>query len=95
MQPPLNISELLLIALTENYSKWNTLEELSSIILSLSFKFITIQEKFLIEIENEAKVLDALIDLDNKGLVILNSITDESKIKIKGLINTKINDYLN
>lgn len=95
MLSSLKISEIILKVLAENYSRWYTLEELSNFMLPPCFKLLTIQERLLIEVENEAKVLDSLIDLDKKGFVILNSITDESKIKIKGLISTKFNDYVN
>jgi hypothetical protein len=38
---------------------------------------------------NQAKILDALIALEDQGYIVLNRATDQSSITIKGLI--KIN----
>lgn len=43
----------------------------------------TFTQDIATERENQAKLLDALILLDNEGYIFLNSYTDESLITIK------------
>jgi hypothetical protein len=82
-----NICEDILNTLAKDSSRYYSLEELTKTVTSnfnnTSFNF---EQRINDERHNQAKVLDALIVLDNKGLVVLNSLTDESRISHKGLL---------
>ena len=69
-----------------------TLEELTSLltpIFNVSTKF---PNNIPTEAENQARVLEALIVLNDEGHIFLNSSTDKSSITIKGLI--KVNNKI-
>jgi uncharacterized membrane-anchored protein len=82
-----NICEDILNTLAKDSNRYYSLEELTKTVTSNfnneSFNF---EQRINDERHNQAKVLDALIVLDNKGLVVLNSLTDESRISHKGLL---------
>jgi uncharacterized membrane-anchored protein len=82
-----NICEDILNTLAKDSNRYYSLEELTKTVTSNfnneSFNF---EQRINDERRNQAKVLDALIVLDNKGLVVLNSLTDESRISHKGLL---------
>jgi len=82
-----NICEDILNTLAKDSNRYYSLEELTKTVTSnfnnVSFNF---EQRINDERHNQAKVLDALIVLDNKGLVVLNSLTDESRISHKGLL---------
>ncbi|MEP6806658.1 MAG: hypothetical protein ABI892_19175 [Flavobacterium sp.] len=75
MQLPFELSSEILKILAQNSTKTFSLEELTSNIFSSSNKS---QER-----ENQARILDVLIFLESKALIFLNSLTDESQVKIK------------
>ncbi|TPG34756.1 hypothetical protein [Flavobacterium pectinovorum] len=80
----------ILSKLAQSYPGTCALEELAALVIppyNVQKKF---RENISAQRENQAKVLDALILLDDQGYIVLNPATDESFITIKGLI--KINN---
>lgn len=75
--------------LGHNKNKAHALEELTKTVFTTFTHQNTIIEDPLITRENEAKVLDALLYLQEKGLINLNSATDKSSITKKGLFIIK------
>lgn len=73
MQLHFELSNEILKILAQNSTKTYSLEELTSNIFSTSNKS---QER-----ENQARILDVHILLESKGLIFLNSLTDESQVK--------------
>lgn len=80
----------ILSKLAQNYPRSFTLEELATLIMPVYNIRKTFTENVSTQRENQTKILDALIRLDNKGYIVLNGATDQSYITIKGLI--KINN---
>ncbi|KUJ59540.1 hypothetical protein AR687_22615 [Flavobacteriaceae bacterium CRH] len=80
MKVPFELSDEILKILTQNYNKTYTLEKLTSIIM--------LTNNMTCERACQAKVLDALIFLDNKGFIVLNLDTDESSLAKKAPIKT-------
>lgn len=72
--------------LVGRYGKNFTLEDLTERLSPYLIVSTTLINKVCIEKENYARVLEALILLDDDGLVSLNSNTDQSSITIKGLL---------
>lgn len=70
--------------LAQNPSKLYSLEELTMAVIpnNLLYQDISFEREF------QAQVLNALISLENDGLITLNSNTDESSIKSKGLFTS-------
>ena len=66
-----------------------TLEELASFVIPPYNVLRTFRENIAAQRESHAKILDALIALEDQGYIVLNQATDQSSITIKGLI--KIN----
>jgi hypothetical protein len=82
-----NICEDILNTLAKDSSRYYSLEELTKTVTSnFNNEFFNFEQRINDERHNQAKVLDALIVLDNKGLVVLNSLTDESRISHNGLL---------
>lgn len=77
---------LLLQTLSGRYGLSYSLEELSSLLFPVLNGSATLQNHIASEIENQSKVLEALIILDKEGHVFLNPFTDKSAITVKGLI---------
>jgi len=69
-----------------------TLEELTSLLFPVFNASATLTNHISNEIENQAKVLEALMVLNENGYIFLNAITDKSVITIKGLI--KVNNII-
>ncbi|MCC9065755.1 hypothetical protein [Flavobacterium piscisymbiosum] len=63
-----------------------SIEELTSLLSSIFNTSTTLTSNISSETENQARVLEALMFLDEMGYVFLNSDTDKSLITIKGLI---------
>jgi hypothetical protein len=84
-----------LLILARNFNKIFTLEELTIIVFPVNSNYYTILRTISIEREFQSKVLDALISLQSQGLINLNSVTDESCIKIKGLIKVHMDNNVN
>jgi hypothetical protein len=82
-----NICEDILNTLAKDSNRYYSLEELTKTVTSnFNNASLNFEQRINDERHNQAKVLDALIVLDNKGLVVLNSLTDESRISHKGLL---------
>jgi len=73
------------------------LEELASLLTSVINASATISDNMCTEKEKEkqARVLDALIVLNDEGYVFLDSTTDKTTITIKGLIKVNYTFFLN
>jgi len=65
------------------------LEELTAVVIPPYNILRTFTENMSAQRQNQAKILDALIALEDQGYIVLNRATDQSCITIKGLI--KIN----
>lgn len=80
--------------LAQNYNKTYTLEELTNIItMPYTNPYIYKDNKMENQRENQAKVLDILILLETEGLITLNSSTDESSVKLKGIFTYFLRYY--
>ena len=84
----------ILHTLAGRYGMCYTLEELTSI-LNPVLLVSSLADKISTEKENQAKVLEALILLNDDGLIFLNSDTDKSSITIKGLIKANNTVFCN
>ena len=82
METKLNIFMKILNILSRNPKKSYDLEDLTSCVIPCSH-----QQNLWIQRGYQAEVLDALILLDNHGLIILDPVSDQSVITIKGLIS--------
>ena len=71
------------------------LEELASLLTPVINASAAISDNMYTEKEKQAKVLDALIVLNDEGYVFLDSITDKTTITIKGLIKVNYTFFLN
>lgn len=80
----------ILSKLAQSYAKSFTLEELSALVIPRYNIGKTFTENIAAQRENQSKILNALVLLDIEGYIVLNPVTDESCITIKGLI--KINN---
>ncbi|UUW07683.1 hypothetical protein NLG42_16435 [Flavobacterium plurextorum] len=77
--------ENILKILARNPSRSSSLEELTMAL----FPNDLVRDPISFEREYQAQVLDALISLENAGMIVLNSDTDESTITLKGLQERK------
>ncbi|OXG03687.1 hypothetical protein BC749_10928 [Flavobacterium araucananum] len=93
MYTTFNIFEKILSILAQNPQRDYTLEDLTNLFTPYFTELL--QEDLSMEIINQAKVLEALIVLDCKGLIILDSDSDKSIISMKGLINITSTSFLN
>jgi hypothetical protein len=78
--------------LAQSYPKSFTLEELATLLIPKYTILKTFRENIAAQRESQAKILDALVLLDHKGYIVLNPVTDQSAITIKGLM--KINSLV-
>ncbi|OXA85905.1 hypothetical protein B0A66_18800 [Flavobacterium hercynium] len=62
------------------------LEELTSLLTPVFNARTPFKDSISNEKENQARVLDALLLLNNEGFIFLNSNSNQSTISIKGLI---------
>lgn len=72
--------------LADRYGNSFTLEELTSLLTPVFNSTTSFYRSISNENENQARVLEALLLLNSKGHIFLNSISDKSTISIKGLI---------
>jgi hypothetical protein len=72
--------------LARSYPGACTLEELASLVMPPCNVLKTFSENIAVQRENHAKILEALIALDDKGYIVLDPDTDESSITLKGLL---------
>jgi hypothetical protein len=82
----------ILSKLARSYPQSCALEELAAFVIPPYNVLKTFRENISAQRQNHAKILDALILLDDQGYIVLNPATDESSITIKGLI--KINNLI-
>lgn len=75
--------------LAGSYPRTFTFEELAVLLIPAYNILKTFTENIAAQRENQAKILEALILLDDQRYIVLNPATDESSITVKGLI--KIN----
>ncbi|MDA6072463.1 hypothetical protein NJT12_22830 [Flavobacterium sp. AC] len=82
----------ILQVLAERYGMSCTLEELTSLLTTVFNAYTPARDTISHEKEKQARVLDALLLLNNEGYIFLNSSSDESTISLKGLIlvNNKV-----
>lgn len=82
----------ILQTLAGKYAMGCTLEELTSLLTPTFNDAETILYNRATEVENQAKVLEALLVLNEQGYIFLNTVTDKSSITIKGLmkVNNKV-----
>lgn len=87
-----NLHKEIIMFLAKDSTRTYNLEDLSKNVMSnLNFEDIEPDQIRKHEAFTQSKVLEALILLDNDGLVVLNSETDEFFISNKGIIeNCKI-----
>jgi hypothetical protein len=78
--------------LASRYGMNYTLEELASLLTPVFNVSTKVTNNISTETENQARVLEALIVLNDEGYIFLNSSTDKSSITIKGLI--KVNNKI-
>ena len=71
------------------------LEELASLLTPIINASAAISDNRCTEKEKQAKVLDALIVLNDEGHVFLDSITKKTTITIKGLIKVNCTFFCN
>ncbi len=78
--------------LADRYDMSCTLEELTSLLTPVFNTYTPVKDSISNEKKKQARVLDALMLLNNEGYIFLNSNSDESTISIKGLIlvNNKV-----
>lgn len=86
-----DLSEAILQILAADYRKDYTLEELTEIVLPYFDSKTDFCAKELQEKNNQAKVLDAILFLEKRGLTVLNAVNDECCITIKGFIVSGLN----
>lgn len=72
------------------YPRAHALEELTALVIPPYNILRTFSQNIAAQRENQAKILDALILLEDQGYIVLNPSTDKSSITLKGLI--KINN---
>ncbi|MBF4491166.1 hypothetical protein IRZ83_01325 [Flavobacterium sp. JLP] len=72
--------------LADRYGMSCTLEELTSLLTPVFNMYTPVKDSISNEKKKQARVLDALMLLNNEGYIFLNSNSDESTISIKGLI---------
>lgn len=78
--------------LSRRYGTNYTLEELTCLL----FPVLNVAPEFRnfpsIELENQARVLEGLIVLNDQGFIFLDAMTDKSSITVKGLmeVNNKV-----
>ncbi|MGO4773557.1 hypothetical protein ACEN2I_18020 [Flavobacterium sp. W22_SRS_FK3] len=82
----------ILQTLSGRYGMSYTLEELTSVLFPVFNVTATLKIHISNEMENQARVLEALMVLNDNGYIFLNTITDKSVITIKGLI--KVNNLI-
>jgi len=88
-----NIFMKILNILSRNPQKSYDLEDLTSFVMPCSTE--SHQENLWIQRGYQAEVLDALIILDNHGFIIIDSVSDQSTISIKGLISVSSTTFSN
>jgi hypothetical protein len=93
MDTKLNIFMKILNILSRNPQKCYDLEDLTSFVMPCLTE--AHQQNLWIQRGYQAEVLDALILLDNHGFIILNPVSDQSIISIKGLISVSSTTFSN
>lgn len=81
-----NLFETILNILAQNYNKSFSLEDLTAKLSCISNDLYSNGELIAKKRENQAQVLEALIRLNDIGLIFLDSSNDKSFITLRGLI---------
>lgn len=71
------------------------LEELASLLTPVINATTAISDNICTEKQKQARVLDALLILNDEGYIFLDSSTDKSTITIKGLIKVNSTFFCN
>lgn len=95
METSLFYVERILGKLAESYPGSCTLEELSALVMPPYNTLKTFAENISLQRENQAKILDALMLLEDQRYIVLNWATDESSITLKGLIRINTMAFCN
>jgi len=82
--------DTILRKLARSYPGTCPLEELATLLIPPYNVLRTFSENIAVQRENQAKILEALIALEDQGYIVLDPDTDESSITLKGLL--KINN---
>lgn len=93
MYTKLNIFMKILNILSRNPQKSYDLEDLTSFVIPRLTE--PHQQNLWIQRGYQAEVLDALIILDNHGFIIIDSVSDQSIISIRGLISVSSTTFSN
>ncbi|QSW89638.1 hypothetical protein J0383_02200 [Flavobacterium endoglycinae] len=86
METPYVYFERILSKLAESYLGSCTLQALAPLVIPPYNVLKTFSENISVQRENQAKILDALILLEDLGYIVLDQASDESCITAKGLI---------
>jgi hypothetical protein len=92
MEASSNFFTKILHILAGRYTTSYTLEELTSLLNPASNSSVPNTYRIYIDRENQARIIEALLLLNDQGHIFLNSQTEESCITIKGLL--KINNTI-
>lgn len=85
----------ILSRLAGSYPRSLTLEELTPLVIPVYNVQKTFSENIAVQRENQAKILDALILLEDQGYIVLDPDTDESSITLKGLLKINNTEFSN
>jgi len=80
-----NLMGLILKKLAENLDKSFTLEELTKSVIPEDRTTFKEADRMSFDRAMQARVLDALLFLEDNNLIILDSLTDESSIRISAV----------
>ena len=90
LETPSVFFDSILSRLARSYPGSCTLEELTALVLPPYNVQRTFAQNMSAQRQNQAEILDALIQMHEKGYIVLDEAADESRITLKGLV--KINN---
>ncbi|KIQ25388.1 hypothetical protein RT99_00170 [Flavobacterium sp. MEB061] len=90
MEGKIELLEKVLKILAQNPSKSYSLEELTMALIPYDL----LNHDISLEREYQARVLNALISLDDQSMIALNPNTDESSIKLEWLSRVQIDNFV-
>ncbi len=79
----LKLNNEILRSLSQDCNKSFTLEELTKMVSPIADCIDRYNDTIVLERENQARVLEALLFLADHGLIFLNPLTDQSCFKIR------------
>lgn len=92
MEASSNFFTKILQILAGRYTTSYTLDELTSLLNPATNSSVPLTYRIYIDRENQARIIEALLLLNDQGHIFLNAQTEESCITIKGLL--KINNTI-